>query len=500
VSTTINRLEADIAALPVSAELCPERRMTPAGRVRAMLLRADVLVPLVAMLVLAPLYAALSLRNHAQLRTSGFDLGIFTEEAKAYSELRAPVVPLLGPGYNALGDHFSPAMALFGPLYRALPSAQTLLIAQAVLFALAVIPLSRWAVRSLGVTAGIVVAVGYGLSWGVQAAVNYDFHEIALAMPLLAFSLTALGNRRWAAALLFALPLVFVKEDLGLTVAVIGALVAYWTSGAMRRYGLATIVWGAGWTVLAVKVIIPALSADGHYIQSSKLPSGGIASAVDAAANGVFGGDSRAATLFLLLLITGFVALRSPLVLVALPTVAWRFVSDNTSFWGPIFHYSAVLMPIMFAALIDALVRGRSDGFFTDRARRAVLAAVAVVALAATPSLPLWKLVHAETWRPNDQVAAVHELAELIPHGTEVAASNNVIPQLAADYEVSVFPRRVGGIVGGNVDTDWILVNASNPPGWPRDRAGDQESLRDARANGYVDVANKDGLILLRKQ
>ncbi|MCX5045575.1 DUF2079 domain-containing protein [Aldersonia sp. NBC_00410] len=499
MSTTINRPGADdVAVLPGAPRT--GRARASAARLLSRLPRADIVIPLVAMAILAPLYAALSLRNHAELRTTGFDLGIFVEEAKAYAELRAPVVPLLGPGYNALGDHFSPAMALFGPLFRVFPSAQTLLVAQAVLFALAVVPLSRWAVRSLGVGAGIVVAIGYGLSWGVQAALNFDFHEIALAVPLLAFSVTALGNRRWTAALLYALPLVFVKEDLGLTVAVIGALVAFWTPGTMRRWGLATIVWGLGWTALAVKVIVPALSADGQYGQASKLPSGGIASAVDAVTNGVIGGDPRAATLFLLLLVTGFAALRSPLVLVAVPTLAWRFVSDNTSFWGPVFHYSAVLMPIMFAALIDALVRGRRDGWFTDRGRRVVLAVVAVVALVATPSLPLAKLAQADTWRPNAQVTAVHALAAQIPHGATVAASNNLIPQLAADHAVSVFPRRVGGVVGGNVDTDWIVVNVGDPPGWPRDADGDREALRDARAAGYVEVGNRDGLLLLRRQ
>ncbi|MBD0323716.1 MAG: DUF2079 domain-containing protein [Aldersonia sp.] len=439
------------------------------------------------------------MRNHAQLRTTGFDLGIFVEQIKAYAHLQAPVAPLLGPGHNTLGDHFSPAMVVFAPLFRAFPHAQTLLVAQAVLFALAVVPLSRWATRTLGLTAGVVVAIGYGLSWGVQAALNFDFHEIALAVPMLACSMVALGERRFAAALLWALPLVFVKEDLGLTVAVIGGLVAFWSTGAMRRLGVVTVLWGVGWTALAIKVIIPALSTNGQYGQGSKLPEGGLATAVDSAANGVFGGDPRAATLFLLLLITAFAALRSPLVLVAVPTVAWRFISDNTAFWGPVFHYSAVLMPVMFAALIDALIRGRRDGWFSLRAQRVVLAVVAVVALAALPSLPLSKLVQAQTWRPDEQVSAVHELAEQIPAGATVAASNHIAPQLTADYEVSVFPRRDAEHASTPTDAEWIMVNVSRPAGWPKNADGDREALRAARAAGYVDVAGAAGIELLRK-
>ena len=53
--------------------------------------------------------------------------------------------------------------------------------------------------------------------------INFDFHEIAFAVPLLAFSLSALVRGRIRAAVAWALPLVFVKEDQGFTVAAIGA-------------------------------------------------------------------------------------------------------------------------------------------------------------------------------------------------------------------------------------------------------------------------------------
>ena len=69
------------------------------------------------------------------------------------------------------------------------------------------------------------MGVGYGLSWGVQKAVEFDFHEIAFAMPLLAFSLEAVLRKRWAAAMWWAVPLVFVKEDMGVTAAAIGVIV-----------------------------------------------------------------------------------------------------------------------------------------------------------------------------------------------------------------------------------------------------------------------------------
>ena len=80
-----------------------------------------------------------------------------------------------------------------------------------------------WARRSLGTSAAVTVGVIYGLSFGIASAVGFDFHEIAFAVPLLAFCLSALGQGRLGQAAAWALPLVLVKEGLGVTaVAVIG--------------------------------------------------------------------------------------------------------------------------------------------------------------------------------------------------------------------------------------------------------------------------------------
>ncbi|MCX6492596.1 MAG: DUF2079 domain-containing protein, partial [Rhodococcus sp.] len=220
------------------------------GRLRRRLRSPDVMVPTVAFVLLASLYSTMSVLGHRQLRTSGFDLGIFVQQVASYSQFRAPTSDLLGTGYNTLGDHFSPITALLGPVYRVFPHAETLLVAQAVLFALAVIPISRLAVQKFGTVVGTVIAGAFGLSWGVQAALNFDFHEVAFAMPLLAMSLVALVRERWVPALAWALPLVFVKEDMGLTVVVIGALVALFTTGRPRILGAMTAVWGLTWVIV----------------------------------------------------------------------------------------------------------------------------------------------------------------------------------------------------------------------------------------------------------
>ena len=178
---------------------------------------------LIAVLVFA-VYLVISLFRYLQLDPSSWDLGIFTELVKQYAHLHAPVADVRGTGTNLLGDHFSPIIALIAPFFLAAPSAVTLLVAQAFLTAVSVVPVTWAAAEKLGRRAGAAIGAAYGLSWGLQQMINFDFHEIAFAVPLLAFSLSALVRGRIRAAVAWALPLVFVKEDQGFTVAAIGAL------------------------------------------------------------------------------------------------------------------------------------------------------------------------------------------------------------------------------------------------------------------------------------
>ena len=59
----------------------------------------------------------------------------------------------------------------------------------------------------------------------------------------------------------------------------------------------------------------------------------------------------------MLLLPVAFLALGSPLALVAVPSLVLRFVSTNSAFWGADWHYNATVMPIVFLAAMDGLAR-----------------------------------------------------------------------------------------------------------------------------------------------
>ncbi|GAB3880990.1 hypothetical protein GCM10029964_036300 [Kibdelosporangium lantanae] len=205
-------------------------------------------------------YAMLSITNHLGLRTTGFDLGIFEQAVRGYAHLRAPVSELKGPGYVLLGDHFHPILALLAPLYRLFPSPITLLVAQAVLIGVSAVPVARLALGRFGVVTGVAITVAYGLSWGLQTAADFDFHEVVFAVPLMAFAIECLLGERWRAAVCWAAPLVLVKEDLPITLAAIGV---YLVLKGQRRLGLWVFGLSLAAFVLTITVVIPSMNPVG---------------------------------------------------------------------------------------------------------------------------------------------------------------------------------------------------------------------------------------------
>jgi uncharacterized membrane protein len=140
----------------------------------------------------ALVYCLDSLNLLRRFLASTFDLVIFDQGIRGYAHLAAPVSVARGvsDGQGAhfllLADHWSPALALLAPLYWIHDSPATLLVAQGVLFALAIPPLWAYTRRQIGPGAAYFVCVAYALSLPVMEAVIFDFHEVAFVPVLTA--------------------------------------------------------------------------------------------------------------------------------------------------------------------------------------------------------------------------------------------------------------------------------------------------------------------------
>lgn len=443
------------------------------------------------------LYCVMSLHRQDRALTAGYDLGIFEEEIGAYAHLHAPIVALKGAGFDILGDHFSPILALLAPLYRMLPDADTLLVAQAALMALACVPLTRWAHATRGPVAALVVGCGVGASWGIVKAVSFDFHEVAFAVPLLAFAVTALGQRRWRAAACWALPLILVKEDLGLTVAVIGLSIAW---RGPRLLGVALAVTGVAASIVEILVILPAMNPHGVFAYLTQMPgtgasAGGTTDQLLHALTHVAWPPVKWMLLAMLALPSAFQGLRSPLTLLCVPTLAWRLLSNDPHYWGVSYHYSAVLMPVVFAGLIDALDPAKAR--LSRRAARRTLVVSAVFTAATIPAFPLHEVVMPGAWSTPHHIRVAERITALIPSGSTVAASNHLGGQLASRVRVSEICPMPGMTPA---QPTWVVADrgdVSNHEVCPA--AVLRAMLARYRVMGYVVITDQDGIVLLRR-
>ena len=169
-------------------------------------------------------------------------------------------------------------------------------------------------------------------------------------------------------------------------------------------------------------------------------------------------------TLVMLLLPTAFIALRSPLVLIAAPSLLLRFIATNSSFWGTYWHYNATVMPIIFVAAIDALARigaamdadtARSAGWASGRhglwpaalagARRYGAAMMVAIAVPLAFQFPLSQLWNAQTYQISPHVAQAEAAMARVPDGATVLTTLDLLAPLAA-----------------RTDTFWI-GNTGNP-------------------------------------
>ena len=330
-----------------------------------------------------------------------WDLAIFSELAKAYSHFQTPIVPVKGDGYNLLGDHFHPILILLGPIWRLFPTPLSLLITQDLLLAFSAWPLTRLASRLTNQWVAGGLGLVYVLSWGMQGAVAAQFHEIAFAMPLLAYASVAFVERRWGAVTAWSVPLVLVKEDMGLTVLMIGvaviltSLVPAWyrTCTVIRpgghgaddpddaaeaaeadaarnrrrglRLGVGMIVGGIATFLFSILVFLPAFNINGVWdygLSSQDKPT-----SPDAL-------TQKVKVVVMLILTSGIIGVTSPWLLVVLPTLAWRFLGSVEFYWvWDNWHYNATLMPIALGALLDVVARRRMHGSYAaDRPVREV--------------------------------------------------------------------------------------------------------------------------------
>jgi uncharacterized membrane protein len=313
-------------------------------------------------------FACLSVRRHLALATNGMDLGNVNQALWNTAHGNFMTFTNMAPVHSRLALHVEPILLLFVPFYwLGLGGPILLLIVQAAVVGLGALPL-YWLARDRLLTATpavslftLVFPAAYLLLPALEAAVMYDFHAVTLAPTFLLFAFYFMEKRRPGLFSLFAVLAMTCKEDMALTVVMLGL---YTLLGSRRwRWGLPTMAAGIAWFAIAVFLVQPTFSPTGGNVQASRYAwLGGTPSAIaetfvrrpDLVWEHVWQQADLPAYLGGLLAPTALLAALSPLSwLPTLPSLAVNLLSNHPLSWRlEEFQYAAPIAPFVVISAV----------------------------------------------------------------------------------------------------------------------------------------------------
>ena len=448
------------------------------------------------------LFSWLSVTRHQAFGTDAYDMGNVNQamwntvhgRPLYFTNWRGVELSLATD--SRLAMHVEPIYFLIAPIYWLWQQPETLLILQTVILALGAWPVFWLARERLGNNLnGIAFATVYLLFPGLEAANLWEFHAVALAAPFLLFAFYFGQAHRWGLLWLFAILAMATKEEVPLTVILMGLYFAFWgmtqsgprptpndekstgrCASVLRRFrqrqvvhGLALALAAMVWFALAVFFVIP-------HFEGARSPYlsyyGGL---VDRPA-----GLAKAPIAYLQALVTtllssrnikylidlytpvGFLSLLSPLTLAfSFPDLAINLLSDHEPMhFVQKYHYVAPLLPgVMISAILGAAWLARKLSAISGLRYRASALLLTIGVLGATGYYhyyhgytPLARAFEGYRLTPHHRLGAA--IAREIPRHAAVSAQRYLNPQVSGRKTLYRFPY-----IG---DAEYVFLDVSS--------------------------------------
>jgi uncharacterized membrane protein len=409
-------------------------------------------------------YARLALERHWNYGSARFDLGNMVQAVWNTAHGRFLETTLeTGEQTSRLAVHVDPILALFAPAALVFPTPAVLIVGQAAALAVGALPILWLARRRLGSEgAALLLALTYLASPWIAWETQTDFHPVALAIPLYLYAIWFLDDRLYARFALVTALALLCGELMGLPLLFIGL----WHAVSAQRWKVGALIaaTGVAWTVVCLRVVVPAIGGGHspfyqHFHEVGGSPSGLIHTTVSDPGTVVVALSTAADIRYLILLALPLLGLfvAAPLLAVAaLPQLAVNMLSSAPAMTSVRDHYIAGVIPFLFAATVIGLAR------FTPR-RRVMLASLVletsvVLAIAFGPwpalALPEMAYQYRAHRQPGNREAALAAI-DLVPSGAAIASTN------AAGAHLS--ERRYYYSVPVRGRAEWVLIDRRDP-------------------------------------
>lgn len=347
--------------------------------------------------------------------------------------------------------HTDLILVFLAPLYLLYPSPNLLLIVQALAVGISVVPIfliSKKVIKKdfLGVLIGAVFLLSPNTLW----ANMYDFHAVMLVIPLLFFGFYFLLIKKWLPFWIVIGLSLLTKENVGLFVAMMGVLAFF--KFKEKRVGIVLFVLGMGFSVAAVKVIMPFFNGSKqHWAWGMYDFSHGIIPTVWHNLTNI---DSLKYYRDLLAPYGFLPIIALPWLLPALPDLLINVTSGQGGMKSLVFHYQSLIIIALTIGLIYAF------SYLVKHQKMMILAVVFLLYCSIhqnyfyspLPTTPAhWQLM----FQVGDKEINFEKALEKIPESATVASSSEVRPHVI-NHSLSY------NLPGGALTADYVAMVSQN--------------------------------------
>jgi len=391
------------------------------------------------------IFLRLGWERHDRFATFGFDLGVYDQVVWLLSRFKEPFMTIRG--LHFWGFHGNYALVLLAPFYWLGAGPVFLLFVQVAAQASGAIAIfllarDRLADRWLAVgMAGVLL-----LNPTYQYLVWEYFHPDALAIAPFLFAYWAARTRRWKWFALAAVLAVACKEDVALSMAVLGVLIARWGD---RRIGAIVVGAAVAWFALVTRVILPHVNGIKAFYDTFFGEFG--SSPFEVAKNVVVNPDRALKTATLpdrmnyyrmMLAPVAFLCFASfSTFLIAAPMLAINILSTFPYQREIRYHYAALVLTGIILATVEAVANLGTTASLKRFFVGLLLATSLATTVAWGPS-PISVKYHSGLWAqgPDPRRDSKQQAVAMVPEGAATSAIYYLVPHLSQRVRIYEFP------------------------------------------------------------